>query len=473
MAVALPKDVCGVAGGNGTSCLDDCGVANGDGSSCATDDGFTDDGDDSFDLCVDDGLAHAERQSVRLRAAASAATGMFGTYRLSFGGETTAVLSVFSTADEILAALELLSTVGEGAVEVTGLLNDQTYNKTSGGGISEVYYGISFRSALAGNVGSAPQNFGPLPIIVELEALDGITGDGAADWSTERRCGGQYASGYDYAEQLVTVTPRALNGNLTELAAAGARFALALNGSTGTTKTATCATRSDALAPGGTDAAPTALTSALLAIGGGVTAKDIEVFPNVTSAREFSFVVRFYTRSMTDLTGCTTLGVMPALLASNTSADLAVAVRVLSAGLVPEDQMPIDKVAVAQAAAAAAAAAEEAASSTGPATTVVEVIKVCGDAVYVTAEACDDGNVVAGDGCDANCTIEVGFQCTNQIGKSSNCFVPQDPVLGLDATSYGPIDEGGVATVTVTRIGANDTAASVFFEVGSSVIWRV
>ena len=40
MAVALPKDVCGVAGGNGTTCLDDCGVVNGDGSSCADDDGF-------------------------------------------------------------------------------------------------------------------------------------------------------------------------------------------------------------------------------------------------------------------------------------------------------------------------------------------------------------------------------------------------------------------------------------------------
>ena len=218
---------------------------------------------------------------------------MFGTYRLSFGGETTAVLSVFSAADEILAALEAIPSIGEGSVAVTGLLNDQTYNKTSGGGISEVHYGISFRDALVGNVGTAPQNFGPLPMVVELVALDGITGDGLAASSTERRCGGQYASGYDYAEQLVTVTPLALGGNLTELAAAGARFTLALNGSTGTTDAEDCATRSDALAPGGADAAPAALTSALLAIGGGLTDKDIQVFPNVTSASELSFIVRF------------------------------------------------------------------------------------------------------------------------------------------------------------------------------------
>ena len=465
----MPKDVCGVAGGNGTSCLDDCGVANGDGSSCADDDGLTDDGDDSFGLCVDDGTTRAERQSVRLRAAASAVTGMFGTYRLSFGGETTAVLSVFSTADEILAALEAIPSIGEGSVTVTGLLNDQMYNKTSGGGISEVHYGISFRDALVGNVGSAPQNFGPLPMVVELVALDGITGDGLADSSTERRCGGQYASGYDYAEQLVTVTPLALGGNLTELAAAGARFTLALNGSTGTTDAEDCATHSDALTPGGADAAPAALTSALLAIGGGLTDKDIEIFPNVTSASELSFIVRFLTRAKTDLTGCTTLGAMPTLLAVNASANLAVAVRVLTVGLVPKDQMPIDTAAIARAAGEAAVAAEEAAEEAGTPATVIEVIKVCGDAIYVTAEACDDGNRVAGDGCGTNCTIEAGYQCTNRIGRASSCFIPTDPVIGFSATIFGPFDEGSFANVTVTRLGDNQTAASVdYFTVDSS-----
>ena len=122
MAVALPADVCGVAGGNGTSCLDGCGVANGDGSSCATDDGFTDDGDDTFDLCTDMGAARAERQSVRLRAAASATTGLLGTYRLTLGGERTKKLSVFASENEIKAVLEALPVVGEGAITVVGLI---------------------------------------------------------------------------------------------------------------------------------------------------------------------------------------------------------------------------------------------------------------------------------------------------------------------------------------------------------------
>ena len=35
VAMALPDDVCGVAGGDGTTCYDACGVANGDNSTCA------------------------------------------------------------------------------------------------------------------------------------------------------------------------------------------------------------------------------------------------------------------------------------------------------------------------------------------------------------------------------------------------------------------------------------------------------
>ncbi len=36
---------------------------------------------------------------------------------------------------------------------------------------------------------------------------------------------------------------------------------------------------------------------------------------------------------------------------------------------------------------------------------------ICGDGVTID-EGCDDGNVVAGDGCDAACHVEAGFQCT-------------------------------------------------------------
>lgn len=35
----------------------------------------------------------------------------------------------------------------------------------------------------------------------------------------------------------------------------------------------------------------------------------------------------------------------------------------------------------------------------------------CGDSVVSPPETCDDGNLVAGDGCSASCTLEPGFQC--------------------------------------------------------------
>jgi len=39
---------------------------------------------------------------------------------------------------------------------------------------------------------------------------------------------------------------------------------------------------------------------------------------------------------------------------------------------------------------------------------------VCGDGVPAGAETCDDFNLNGGDGCDANCQIESGFQCSGQ-----------------------------------------------------------
>jgi cysteine-rich repeat protein len=42
----------------------------------------------------------------------------------------------------------------------------------------------------------------------------------------------------------------------------------------------------------------------------------------------------------------------------------------------------------------------------------------CGNAVREAGEACDDGNVTNGDGCDSECDVEPGFECT---GMPSEC----------------------------------------------------
>ncbi|MEO0321831.1 MAG: DUF4215 domain-containing protein [Myxococcota bacterium] len=62
------------------------------------------------------------------------------------------------------------------------------------------------------------------------------------------------------------------------------------------------------------------------------------------------------------------------------------------------------------------------AAAAGPTTTVdIAVtceVPVCGDGAVGAFEACDDGNMMDGDGCSAGCTIEGGFDCT---GMPSMC----------------------------------------------------
>lgn len=49
---------------------------------------------------------------------------------------------------------------------------------------------------------------------------------------------------------------------------------------------------------------------------------------------------------------------------------------------------------------------------------------VCGNGTIEGAEACDDGNADAGDGCSDTCTIEAGWSCT---GEPSACTEDSGP----------------------------------------------
>ena len=84
---------------------------------------------------------------------------------------------------------------------------------------------------------------------------------------------------------------------------------------------------------------------------------------------------------------------------------------------------------------------------------------VCGDGVIDAGEACDDGNLVNGDGCDATCeiepfcgdgTLDAGEQCDdgNQIegdGCDANCAIEPDPVCGNGQLEAGEdCDDGNL-----------------------------
>ena len=64
---------------------------------------------------------------------------------------------------------------------------------------------------------------------------------------------------------------------------------------------------------------------------------------------------------------------------------------------------------------------------------------VCGDGIVVAGEQCDDGGTAPGDGCNAACQIEAGYQCA---GEPSICtFVCGNGVLDPGEAC----DDGGVA----------------------------
>ncbi len=67
----------------------------------------------------------------------------------------------------------------------------------------------------------------------------------------------------------------------------------------------------------------------------------------------------------------------------------------------------------------------------------------CGDAIPDPGEACDDANVVAGDGCSPTCTVESGFQCTPAVGEVPGVFAnagfEDDDGPAWDASDIVPI----------------------------------
>ena len=66
---------------------------------------------------------------------------------------------------------------------------------------------------------------------------------------------------------------------------------------------------------------------------------------------------------------------------------------------------------------AAAAAAEAAAAAKSASIVIVAVNHTCGDGIRGTAEACDDGNKVDGDGCSRKCIVESGFILITVIAR--------------------------------------------------------
>ena len=61
------------------------------------------------------------------------------------------------------------------------------------------------------------------------------------------------------------------------------------------------------------------------------------------------------------------------------------------------------------------------------------VVDSCGDELKTGTEGCDDGNRLPGDGCDANCVLESGFDCVGGSATSKDvCSVPTSSPAGTE-----------------------------------------
>ena len=141
-------------------------------------------------------------------------------------------------------------------------------------------------------------------------------------------------------------------------------------------------------------------------------------------------------------------------------------------GSVPVGWVPVDP-AVEEARKKAAADAEAllielaAAAVAAQQPQYVAPIRICGDGKLAgKGESCDDGNQDSNDGCNADCTITVGWRCDyNFVGETSVCFQPATPVIGFTQTNevVWNATEGDTVTIPVLRSNDNETVSRVSY----------
>jgi len=75
---------------------------------------------------------------------------------------------------------------------------------------------------------------------------------------------------------------------------------------------------------------------------------------------------------------------------------------------------------------------------------------ICGDGI-VASEACDDGNVLSGDGCSSSCTVEDNYNCINgSLSSKSVCVYISDITVKLTEIRRQPGENTAVLTYSLS-----------------------
>jgi MYXO-CTERM domain-containing protein len=89
-----------------------------------------------------------------------------------------------------------------------------------------------------------------------------------------------------------------------------------------------------------------------------------------------------------------------------------------------------------------------------------EALASCGDGTKLMAEACDDGNIVAGDGCSSACTVESGYSCTTASPSVCTTVCGDGIVVGSEGCDDGGTANGnGCSSTCAVETGYHCTGA--------------
>ena len=78
---------------------------------------------------------------------------------------------------------------------------------------------------------------------------------------------------------------------------------------------------------------------------------------------------------------------------------------------------------------------------------------MCGNGKVESGESCDDGNTTADDGCDANCKVDDGWDCS---GEPSSCTPKcgNGKVLGMEGRDDNNMNSGdGCSSICAIEVG--------------------
>jgi cysteine-rich repeat protein len=89
-----------------------------------------------------------------------------------------------------------------------------------------------------------------------------------------------------------------------------------------------------------------------------------------------------------------------------------------------------------------------------------EALASCGNGTKIVAEACDDGNIVGGDGCSATCTIESGYSCVGTMPSVCNTTCGDGIKAGAEACDDGNGTSGDGCTACVVDAAYNCTGTA-------------